>query len=83
MTDQQPDPKSGFVSGERWAVQIRRIVTRHMGGTGEEEDRAVADLTAWAVEAGNVRWRQGFTAGYDDAAVKAIEAGGPTLPRPT
>ena len=64
-----PNPAAGFVSGERWADQIRRLL-RPIVEDPDELELAVADMTAWAVEAGNVRWRQGYAEGALDEAAE-------------
>jgi hypothetical protein len=78
-----PDPRSEFVSGEVWSAQIRRVLSTYSDGgvLDGTVDAATADLTAWAVKAGNVRWWQGYNAGYEAGAHDAAlldRAGPPT-----
>jgi hypothetical protein len=47
-----------YVSGERWADQIRRVLEPHVDGRDLLE-MAVADLTDWATLAGDARYHQG------------------------
>jgi hypothetical protein len=72
MTDQEPErlarrvpgrplPRVVYVSGERWADQIRRVLSAYSDGgvLDGTVDAAAADLTAWAILAGDARYHQG------------------------